>query len=149
MTTEEALVRAISDAPEDELNWLAYADWLEEQGDLLGEMLRRRIRLGKLGANDPTRPALAQRHALLESATGFAGWADRVAGAGFSARRCRGFVAGLCLDLCRWALPFGSGRHVLGLTRLRPIFQYLHSSLPVPHRFTALPTKLDVQGDKD
>lgn len=44
---EQVLLQAIRDNPADELSWLALGDWLEEQGDRRGEILRRSLRLRK------------------------------------------------------------------------------------------------------
>jgi formylglycine-generating enzyme len=41
MVTEETFLAALVEEPEEPATWLALADWLEEQGDPRGELLRR------------------------------------------------------------------------------------------------------------
>lgn len=50
---EGALLQAIREAPHDEASRLVYADWLEERGDVRGELLRIEIQLGRTDAGDP------------------------------------------------------------------------------------------------
>src|SRR4051794_5039051 len=65
MTLPDALLQAILDSPDDDLPRLAYADWLEENGDELdrarGELIRLELRLHRLEADDPARAPLASR----------------------------------------------------------------------------------------
>src|SRR5947209_7796813 len=51
-TTEDALVRAIFDDPGDTIARAAYADWLQERGDLRGEFLRLLLDLEGLPNGD-------------------------------------------------------------------------------------------------
>jgi hypothetical protein len=41
--------------------WLIFADWLEEQGDPRGEMIRLQVHLAELPADNPGRRALVAR----------------------------------------------------------------------------------------
>ena len=45
MDVEAALLQAIHDSPDDDTNWQVLADWLEEQGDARGELLRLTLAL--------------------------------------------------------------------------------------------------------
>lgn len=64
-----ALLHAICESPEDDLPRLAYADWLEEQGEkytLRAELVRVQIELARAGAEDlPHHPELRRREAEL------------------------------------------------------------------------------------
>jgi uncharacterized protein (TIGR02996 family) len=55
MNDREALLAAIAEAPEDDLPRLAYADWLDEHDDPLGEFIRLQIELEplKVRRDDP------------------------------------------------------------------------------------------------
>jgi uncharacterized protein (TIGR02996 family) len=54
--TETALLRAIVESPDDDLPRLAYADWLEEQGnDDRAEFIRVQLRLARMAATAPER----------------------------------------------------------------------------------------------
>jgi uncharacterized protein (TIGR02996 family) len=44
---ERGLLAALEAAPEDDGNWLVYADWLEERGDLRAEFMRLTAELGR------------------------------------------------------------------------------------------------------
>jgi uncharacterized protein (TIGR02996 family) len=46
MSTEEAFLHAIQDHPDDVATRLAYADWLEERGDLRAEYIRLCLQTG-------------------------------------------------------------------------------------------------------
>ena len=62
MRTESALLAAVCDAPEDDLPRLAYADWLEEQGDPdSADFIRVQCRLAPLADDDPARLGLERR----------------------------------------------------------------------------------------
>ena len=50
--TQTDLLQAIIAQPDDDFPRLAYADWLEERGDPLGEFLRNQCRLLKLPPHD-------------------------------------------------------------------------------------------------
>src|SRR5205807_1310210 len=61
-----ALLRAILDEPQDDVHRLVYADWLDDNGEPdRAEFIRTQIELAKLGEDDPCRPALEDREALL------------------------------------------------------------------------------------
>jgi uncharacterized protein (TIGR02996 family) len=49
MPLEEAFLAAILEDPQEEANWLVYADWLEERGDPRSELYRRRRLTDSLG----------------------------------------------------------------------------------------------------
>jgi uncharacterized protein (TIGR02996 family) len=46
---DEAFIQAILDNPQEEANWLVYADWLEERGDPRAELYRHRRLTNSLG----------------------------------------------------------------------------------------------------
>jgi uncharacterized protein (TIGR02996 family) len=80
MTHEEAFLRAVLDAPDDDAPRLAYADWLEERGDPRGaaraEFIRLQCRLAQPDAlDDPDRWVLLAREEQLlrEHGKGWAG----------------------------------------------------------------------------
>jgi len=73
MLLEEAILEAIQENPGDESSWLALADWLEEQGDARGELVRLQVRRARLPRGDPgllwvtldrTERELLDRHAV-------------------------------------------------------------------------------------
>jgi uncharacterized protein (TIGR02996 family) len=49
MLQDETFLQAILENPQDEANWLVYADWLEERGDPRSELYRRRRLTDRLG----------------------------------------------------------------------------------------------------
>ncbi len=55
MREEEAFLQAIRADPDDDLSRLAYADWLDERGDLRGEFLRLHLALRLLAPDHPHR----------------------------------------------------------------------------------------------
>ncbi len=65
MTHDEAFLQAILEAPDDDTPRLIYADWLEDQGDPRGELIRLEAQLARLAADDPSRPALERRERRL------------------------------------------------------------------------------------
>jgi uncharacterized protein (TIGR02996 family) len=48
MSDEAGFLRAICDNPEDEVARLAYADWLDERGDIRGDYLRLEYQLSQI-----------------------------------------------------------------------------------------------------
>jgi uncharacterized protein (TIGR02996 family) len=67
---EGAFLRAIFKDPDDDGLRLIYADWLEEQGDPRGELVRLQCLLLNLGLTDPRRPELEERARLLAAEHG-------------------------------------------------------------------------------
>src|SRR4051794_26035712 len=66
MTDAEPLLRMIWDAPYDDEPRLAYADWLEEQGDAeRAEIIRVQIELSRLVESDPLYHDLKRREGRL------------------------------------------------------------------------------------
>jgi uncharacterized protein (TIGR02996 family) len=61
MTIEDAFLQAILETPVDDLPRLAYADWLEEQGDPRGEFIHVQCRLTRMDAEDDMRFELEER----------------------------------------------------------------------------------------
>lgn len=59
---EEAFLRAISAAPDDDAPRLVYADWLDERNDPRAEVVRLQVRLRRLSPSDPTHAELTNRH---------------------------------------------------------------------------------------
>jgi carbon storage regulator len=62
---ERAFVQAVQGNPDDEGLRLVFADWLEERGDPLGELLRIQCALVRRPAQDPRRWELEQRERVL------------------------------------------------------------------------------------
>lgn len=92
MRDEEALLRAIADEPHDDLPRLAYADWLEENGDLdRAEFIRVQCRLAEMSPLDPERLMLelSERKLLM---TNDAEWIKRTLGG--VKIGCLGFACG-------------------------------------------------------
>ena len=68
MNDDWTFIQAIRDDPQELLPRLIYADFLEEQGDLRGELIRVQCELTTLPAGDPARAALTDREReLLDS----------------------------------------------------------------------------------
>ncbi len=66
MDTEQALFQAIHQAPDDDLAWLALADWLEEQGEAArAELLRTHRALRSMPKGRPRRANEARLRELL------------------------------------------------------------------------------------
>ena len=61
MTTDEGLLQAILDDPEDDALRLVYADWLEERGDPRGELIHVQSLLAEGAPGDPHWPPLVRR----------------------------------------------------------------------------------------
>ena len=62
MTEAEAgFIEAIRERSDDRGRWLIFADWLEEQGDPRGELIRLQVHLAELSGDDPGRLALQAR----------------------------------------------------------------------------------------
>ena len=71
MTDHDAFLAAIIARPDDDLPRLVYADYLDEQADAdRAEFVRVQCELARLPADDPARPALAEREQELLSAHG-------------------------------------------------------------------------------
>src|SRR4051794_31944198 len=67
----KALLAAVCEQPGDDLPRLAYADWLEENGEAdRAEFIRGQIELLRLGEDDPRLAPLAARTAQLEKQHG-------------------------------------------------------------------------------
>jgi uncharacterized protein (TIGR02996 family) len=49
MLQDETFIQAVLDNPQDEANWLVYADWLEERGDPRAPLYRRRRLTNSIG----------------------------------------------------------------------------------------------------
>jgi carbon storage regulator len=62
---ENAFLQGIQEKPEDEGLRLIFADWLEERGDPLAELIRTQCRLAKLPPGDQGRKNLEMRQGLL------------------------------------------------------------------------------------
>jgi uncharacterized protein (TIGR02996 family) len=63
---------ALSVDPRDDLDRLVYADWLEDQGHPLGELLRLQVRIRSLPENNPEILACADRERALLAAQALA-----------------------------------------------------------------------------
>src|SRR4051812_15377676 len=104
----QALLRAICDDPADDLPRLAYADWLEEQGDDAGRARAAFIRAQVERARRPVGEArwleLADREELLWEAHAERwlaegpGWAHRTSHPGRPVNFVRGFVGRVYCD---------------------------------------------------
>lgn len=58
---QQSFIKAIQANPNDEVARLIYADWLDEQGDARGELIRVQCELARLPVNDPRQKLLDQR----------------------------------------------------------------------------------------
>jgi uncharacterized protein (TIGR02996 family) len=141
MTTEEAFIRGIRERPDDDLTWSVYADWLEERGDPLGDLIRVEGQLEKLPATDPRRSDLEQRRRALEDATSFLECQRRLARCRLGARSRRGFVEELVLELSRWP--------AWDRSQTRGILDSLAAFLSGHPRFLALLRTFRIRGDLD
>ena len=64
MTHDEAFLRDILEAPEDDGPRLVYADWLEENGQATrAEFIRLQVELARLSLGDARYPELRRREA--------------------------------------------------------------------------------------
>src|SRR5262245_3775519 len=61
MSTEQGLLRAILDEPDDDTHRLVYADWLEERGDPRAEFIRDQMALAGMEEWDVRRRAILER----------------------------------------------------------------------------------------
>jgi carbon storage regulator len=62
---ETPFLRAIEERPDDEAVRLIFADWLEERGDPLAELLRIQCQLAQLPPGDRRRKPLARREIVV------------------------------------------------------------------------------------
>src|SRR5262245_54635039 len=92
MNLQNAFLRSILDAPEDDVPRLVYADWLEDNGDPgRSEFIRTQVRLAQLPPDVPVRAALAEREqALLREHS--RRWAEPLLGLDWHWRFARGFI---------------------------------------------------------
>lgn len=98
MTMDDAFLRSIIEAPEDDTPRLIYADWLEDQHDpARAEFIRAQCSLATMSAHDPSRPALREREQALLGEYGWA-WAEHLGDqvSGWAYRR--GFIE--CVEMC-------------------------------------------------
>jgi uncharacterized protein (TIGR02996 family) len=65
MDAEAGFIEAIRQRSDDRERWLIFADWLEEQGDPRGELIRLQVHLAELSGDDPGRLALQDREFVL------------------------------------------------------------------------------------
>jgi uncharacterized protein (TIGR02996 family) len=65
MIAADAFLQTILEQPEADAPRLVYADWLEEQGDPLGELIRVQCQLAMLNDGDPRREPLGRREGQL------------------------------------------------------------------------------------
>jgi uncharacterized protein (TIGR02996 family) len=76
MTTDEAFLQSVIDAPDDDTPRLVYADWLEDhQNPARAEFIRVQCSLDKMAVDDPRWPALRNREQELLQQYGWA-WAE-------------------------------------------------------------------------
>jgi uncharacterized protein (TIGR02996 family) len=93
---DDAFLRAILAAPDDDTPRLVYADWLEERGDPRGEFIRLQVALAELNGTAPmTHIVRAQELLITHEETWAATVRPLVAHCEFE----RGFVAGITLQL--------------------------------------------------
>jgi uncharacterized protein (TIGR02996 family) len=78
MTTNEAFLRSIIDAPEDDTPRLVYADWLDDHDNpARAEFIRVQCALDQMPASDPRWPTLRQREQDLLGQYGWV-WAEEL-----------------------------------------------------------------------
>jgi uncharacterized protein (TIGR02996 family) len=109
MTPEEALLQAVCEQPDDQLTWLAYADWLEERADPRSRYLRAEVELRQLPEATVHSAALEaelqELRASLEPR-----WLRRIEAALFAERHCWGGFEDIV-----WAVTISpDSRYVLG-----------------------------------
>jgi uncharacterized protein (TIGR02996 family) len=61
MAQEDAFLQAIREEPDDDRPRLVFADWLEEQGNPRGELIRIQCTLARMHENDPRRKELRRQ----------------------------------------------------------------------------------------
>jgi uncharacterized protein (TIGR02996 family) len=115
MKPEEAafLARVCAD-PDGDGPRLIYADWLDERGDPRGEFIRVQTALARLPADDPRRPALLDREAVLLGRYADA-WADPLRGLVGGPEFRRGFVEAVNVEARTFL------RRAADLFRLAPV----------------------------
>jgi uncharacterized protein (TIGR02996 family) len=92
MPTDDALLRAVLAAPDDDAPRLIYADWLDEHGDCeRAEFIRVQVALARNDKDDPRAPSLGQRERKLLAAHR-ARWSAPLDGAAMSWTFRRGFI---------------------------------------------------------
>jgi uncharacterized protein (TIGR02996 family) len=136
--SEAPFIRAIAEAPDEDLPRLIYADWLEEQGSPYGEFIRVQLQQEKGSLTPAERSLLLRRKLELEQALALDAWKRRFP---LDVWYRRGFVYELKLEYRRWAS--------LDRSRLGNLLQSLQSLLSQPCRFLALPVALRIVGDLD
>lgn len=65
MTTSRQYLEAIANDPDNDAPRLAYADWLTDRKDSLGEFIRIQLQLGQMAPADPARAKLQRRERSL------------------------------------------------------------------------------------
>jgi uncharacterized protein (TIGR02996 family) len=102
VSQRQDFLEAIAADPDDDAPRLAFADWLEEQGDPRGEFIRVQCALAGLPPDDPRRADLARREEEIFAAQG-AGWAAALLPHKCDCRKLsywkRGFPSGGCLGV--------------------------------------------------
>jgi uncharacterized protein (TIGR02996 family) len=149
MSMHEAFLQSIIEAPDDDVPRLAYADWLEENGDQTrAEFIRVQCRLATTDEDDPQRRELQRReYELLADHCG--AWAGPLVGRVFRWKFRRGFVEQLKLNAeqfrkgAKWLLDFAPIRDLqvwnsgLELDEVRALAASKHlrriTSLDMPH----------------
>jgi uncharacterized protein (TIGR02996 family) len=102
MNIEQALTQEIIAHPDDDLPRLAFADWLEEQGEAEhAELVRVQIELARLAEEDERRPALLARQVWL-LARHTKEWGRPMRGLARRWEFRRGFVEGVTLPAERF-----------------------------------------------
>jgi uncharacterized protein (TIGR02996 family) len=86
-----ALLQTILECPEADAPRLVCADWLEEQGNPLAELIRVQCELARIGESHPRRERLHSREQEL-IARNEATWLEPIRRLGFSSRWRRGFL---------------------------------------------------------
>lgn len=98
MSPEEArFLERICAEPADDGPRLIYADWLDERDNPRGEFIRVQIALARLSREDPRRPKLLDREAVL-LARHHARWSDPLRGLAGSTEFRRGFVESVIIE---------------------------------------------------
>ena len=147
MAHNDALLRAIIAHPDEDTTRLAYADWLDENGDSAtdgarAEFIRVQIALAETPADDPQRPERAQREKELLDRHGWA-WAEEF-GTQISAWQYRrGFIEYVEMGLENSRAGIGAVLSKAPIQNVRDISQFcdldgLVSALPDLNRLTGL-----------
>jgi uncharacterized protein (TIGR02996 family) len=144
--TEEALLAAIGDNPEDDAPRLIYADWLDEHGEAeRAELIRAQVALGSMAPDGPARGRLEERaRTLLEGKA--EAWAAALKPLVLGYHYARGLIDAVEVDAARFPesadevlrlapsaalrVPVNSWQEVKTLVRCKQLLRVRRLALP-------------------